>query len=220
MAAKKTSTKAKVEKVEEVKVDAKELELETLRKQLEELQKKVATKEECEPVKEVKTKTVTKKELRQNAKEIEVEVVNMTNGEFFYKCKKTHEELNLMEKGDSEVVGLDFLLTMKNNHRNLLERLDIVLIDVYGDYELSEILNYLGLDKIYGFERLDVDFIENAINDMEVDEFEKVINESHIGLVVKIAERGIQLAKENKFDSYSKRQILARKFGKDDLFEI
>ncbi|MGL4802034.1 MAG: hypothetical protein ACRC18_07185 [Cetobacterium sp.] len=220
MAAKKTSAKDKVAKTEEkvAKVENdRDLELEALKKQLEELQKQVVAKENV--VDEACTK-VSKSDLRQNSKRIEVEVLNMTNGEFFYKCKKTHEELNLMEKGDSDVVSLDFLLTMKNSHRTLLERLDLVVLDVYGDYELSDILNYLGLDKIYEFEKLDVDFIENAINDMEVDEFENLVNNSNIGIVVKIAERCIQLANENKFESYSKRQILTRKFGKDDLFEI
>lgn len=238
MAVKKTESKSKSKTSNEVKTDIekidvsieneKELELEKLRKELEEIKKLAFAKSELtnkvEPdkkdTKNVSKKSVNKKELRQRAKEIEVEVLNMTNGEFFYKCKKTLEELSLAEKGDSDVVSLDFLLTMKNQHRSLLERLDLVVVDCYGDYELSDVLDYLGLNKIYEYENLDIDFIDNAINNMDSSEFEDLVNNSNIGLVVKIAERGIQLAKENKFDSNFKRSVLARRFGKDDLFDI
>lgn len=199
MAAKKTVEKKKKETVEEI----------------------VETKVEKTIGKEVvKTKAEIKRELRQNAKNIEVEVLNMTNGEFFYRCKKTHEELNLQEKGDTDVVTLDFLMTMKNQHRTLLERLDLVILDVYADYEIEDILEYLGLTKIYGEERFDIDYIENAINDMEVNEFSNLVDRASIGLVIKMAERGIQLAKEGGFDSNFKRSCIAKRLGKDDLFDI
>lgn len=167
-----------------------------------------------------KTKSDIRKELRKRARDIEVEVLNMTNGEFFYKCRKTKEELNLMERGNTDIVTLEFLLNMKNQHRALLERLDIVIIDVYDDFDLSDILEYLGLNKIYEDEKYDVDYVEEAINDMDSQEFSELIDNANIGLVVKIAERGIQLAKEGGFDSYFKRSCVAKRLGKDDLFEV
>lgn len=168
----------------------------------------------------VRTKADIRKDLRKRARDIEVEVLNMTNGEFFYKCRKTKEELNLMERGNSDIVTLDFLLNMKNQHRALLERLDLVIIDVYDDFELSDILEYLGLSKIYEDEKYDVDYIEDAINDMDSEEFSNLVQNASIGLVVKIAERGIQLAKEGGFDSYFKRSCVAKRLGKDDIFDI
>ena len=168
----------------------------------------------------VRTKADIRKDLRKRARDIEVEVLNMTNGEFFYRCKKTHEELNLQEKGDTDVVTLDFLMTMKNQHRTLLERLDLVILDVYADYGIEDVLEYLGLTKIYGEERFDIDYIENAINDMEINEFSNLIDRASIGLVVKMAERGIQLAKEGGFDSNFKRSCISKRLGKDDLFDI
>ena len=168
----------------------------------------------------VRTKADIRKDLRKRARDIEVEVLNMTNGEFFYKCRKTKEELNLMERGNSDIVTLDFLLNMKNQHRALLERLDLVIIDVYDDFDLSDILEYLGLSKIYEDEKYDVDYIEDAINDMDSEEFSNLVQNASIGLVVKIAERGIQLAKEGGFDSFFKRSCVAKRLGKDDLFEV
>lgn len=168
----------------------------------------------------VRTKADIRKDLRKRARDIEVEVLNMTNGEFFYKCRKTKEELNLMERGNSDIVTLDFLLNMKNQHRALLERLDLVIIDVYDDFELSDILEYLGLSKIYEDEKYDVDYIEDAINDMDSEEFSNLVQNANIGLVVKIAERGIQLAKEGGFDSFFKRSCVAKRLGKEDIFDI
>lgn len=168
----------------------------------------------------VRTKADIRKDLRKRARDIEVEVLNMTNGEFFYKCRKTKEELNLMERGNSDIVTLDFLLNMKNQHRALLERLDLVIIDVYDDFDLSDILEYLGLSKIYEDEKYDVDYIEDAINDMDSEEFSNLVQNANIGLVVKIAERGIQLAKEGGFDSFFKRSCVAKRLGKEDIFDI
>lgn len=168
----------------------------------------------------VRTKADIRKDLRKRARDIEVEVLNMTNGEFFYKCRKTKEELNLMERGNSDIVTLDFLLNMKNQHRTLLERLDLVIIDVYDDFDLSDILEYLGLSKIYEDEKYDVDYIEDAINDMDSEEFSNLVQNASIGLVVKIAERGIQLAKEGGFDSFFKRSCVAKRLGKEDIFDI
>ena len=168
----------------------------------------------------VRTKADIRKDIRKRARDIEVEVLNMTNGEFFYKCRKTKEELNLMERGNSDIVTLDFLLNMKNQHRALLERLDLVIIDVYDDFELSDILEYLGLSKIYEDEKYDVDYIEDAINDMDSEEFSNLVQNASIGLVVKIAERGIQLAKEGGFDSFFKRSCVAKRLGKEDIFDI
>lgn len=168
----------------------------------------------------VRTKADIRKDLRKRARDIEVEVLNMTNGEFFYKCRKTKEELNLMERGNSDIVTLDFLLNMKNQHRALLERLDLVIIDVYDDFDLSDILEYLGLSKIYEDEKYDVDYIEDAINDMDSEEFSNLVQNASIGLVVKIAERGIQLAKEGGFDSFFKRSCVAKRLGKEDIFDI
>lgn len=190
--------------------------------------KKTTVKKEKEEVKNeevvvaevVRTKADIRKDLRKRARDIEVEVLNMTNGEFFYKCRKTKEELNLMERGNSDIVTLDFLLNMKNQHRTLLERLDLVIIDVYDDFDLSDILEYLGLSKIYEDEKYDVDYIEDAINDMDSEEFSNLVQNASIGLVVKIAERGIQLAKEGGFDSYFKRSCVAKRLGKDDIFDI
>ena len=190
--------------------------------------KKTTVKKEKEEVKNeevvvaeiVKTKADIRKDLRKRARDIEVEVLNMTNGEFFYKCRKTKEELNLMERGNSDIVTLDFLLNMKNQHRALLERLDLVIIDVYDDFDLSDILEYLGLSKIYEDEKYDVDYIEDAINDMDSEEFSNLVQNASIGLVVKIAERGIQLAKEGGFDSFFKRSCVAKRLGKEDIFDI
>ena len=190
--------------------------------------KKTTTKKVKEEIKNeevivpevTRTKSDIRKDLRKRARDIEIEVLNMTNGEFFYKCRKTKEELNLMERGNTDIVTLEFLLNMKNQHRTLLERLDIVIIDVYDDFDLSDILEYLGLSKIYEDEKYDVDYIEDAINDMDSEEFSNLVQNASIGLVVKIAERGIQLAKEGGFDSFFKRSCVAKRLGKEDIFDI
>ena len=197
------------------KKDEKVIKKTTAKKEKEEVRNKEVVVAEV-----VRTKADIRKDLRKRARDIEVEVLNMTNGEFFYKCRKTKEELNLMERGNSDIVTLDFLLNMKNQHRALLERLDLVIIDVYDDFELSDILEYLGLSKIYEDEKYDVDYIEDAINDMDSEEFSNLVQNASIGLVVKIAERGIQLAKEGGFDSFFKRSCVAKRLGKEDIFDI
>ena len=76
------------------------------------------------------------------------------------------------------------------------------------------------IKKFYSPYISDVDYIEDAINDMDSEEFSNLVQNASIGLVVKIAERGIQLAKEGGFDSFFKRSCVAKRLGKEDIFDI
>ncbi|MCC0684077.1 hypothetical protein [Clostridioides sp. ZZV14-6345] len=177
-------------------------------------------KEENEKVVNVKTKnkSIIRKELKANAKNIEVEIMNITNGSIFYKCKRTNEIIELDEPGDTTTVSLDLLLNMKTQSKNMLDRLGLSIIDVFDGVDLNSILDLLGLEDKYKLcdmklESID-DFIENSTNE----KFEKALDEVNEKILKRIVERAIKLSKQGRLDSNYKRILLEEKSHSKYLF--
>ncbi|WP_024622596.1 hypothetical protein, partial [Metaclostridioides mangenotii] len=98
--------------------------------------KEEKVEEKIIPVEDKETKKkrkITKKELRNNAHNIEVEIMNISNGAIFYICKKTGEVIELNESGNSTIVTLEVLMNMKNQSKVMLNGLLLSIIDVYED---------------------------------------------------------------------------------------
>jgi hypothetical protein len=170
-------------------------------------------------VKEPK-KILTKKELRNRAHTIEVEVMNLTNGSVYYRCKKTGEVIELNESGDSAVTTLDILLNMRNQSKKMLDNMHISIVDVFeDDIDVNDILKMLDLKKAYCIDEMTVEGIDKYIISLSGSEFEKIVNESDIRFIRRLAERSVSLDKEKKLDSDFKRNVLIKKLNKEYLFK-
>ena len=114
-----------------------------------------------EAVETVETEVVVKRpksfrELRKMiSRDTEVLIMNNTQGGFYYSCPKTHMEINMSEFGDTEVVTIELLESMKNRAKVLFKNYCIMVVDVYPEpefedvIEISDVLNYLGIADLY-----------------------------------------------------------------------
>lgn len=165
------------------------------------------------------------RELRQELKKrksLEVEIMNLSTGEVFYECPKTRYKFNLNKVGAKESVELDILTTLVNRSRGFFENHLITIVDFEDDeFTVEDLLEYLGLKDIYnGIENTDIDYI-NEILEKDVYDFEKFIDTlASPVLIERIAERAILLYSKGKFDSHTKRRILSKKLGLEDIFDV
>ena len=157
-----------------------------------------------------------KNELKKNAKNIEVEVMNITGGAIFYNLKG--EILDIEYPGDTEVVSLSFLDSIKR--KGLLNTLDISVVDVYDDaYTVEDVIMYLGISKLYELCDMKLDSIDELLEDTDSKEFEEILKSADDVVVRRLCQRAARLAKENKFDSNNKRVILEELTGNKYIFK-
>lgn len=165
------------------------------------------------------------RELRQELKKrksLEVEIMNLTTGEVFYECPKTRYKFNLSKLGAKENLELDILTTLANRSRDLFETHSLAIVDFEDDeYTAEDLIEYLGLRDIYkGIENTDVDYI-NEILELDNDDFEEFIRKNgNPALIKRLAERAIYLYSKRKFDSHTKRRILSKLLGSEDIFDV
>ena len=158
---------------------------------------------------------VKKNELKKKSREIEVEVMNVTDGAVYYRDREGNE-LDIEYTGDTEVVSLKFLEKAK---RDILEKLYVTIVDVYDeDYTVEDVISYLGLNKLYCEKNLTLEVIDDILINSTSDEFEALLKRSNKGLVVRLCERAARLASEKKFDSVTKRTILEDFTGNKYIF--
>ena len=176
--------------------------------------KKVAkTKKETK----VKKSISIKNELKKKSKEIEVEVMNITDGSIYYR-EKEGNELDIEYTGDTDVVSLKFLENIKTR-RDMLEKLYVSICDVYDeDYTVEDIVSYLGLTDLYSKIQLNLEGVDEVLENSSIEEFESLLKESNNVMVARLCERAAKLAKENRFDSNYKRMMLEEITGNQYIF--
>ncbi|MBP3930216.1 MAG: hypothetical protein MR346_07630 [Clostridium sp.] len=185
------------------------------------------------------TETVVKRpknfrELRKMlTRDTEVLIMNNTQGGFYYKCPKTHMEINMLEFGDTEVVTIELLEAMKNRARIAFKNYCIMIVDVYPEpefedvIEISDVLNYLGIADLYNTvtdelenngDLYSEEFFDNLIINKSRDEFEKIAKKMNRKLLIQLAHRSVLLYQSGKFDSRYKMEFIQEKLGMEDLF--
>ena len=201
-------------KVEEIKeTDNTETQKETT--------KKTRTKKTIQTKKEVKSKSTINKELRANAKDIDVEVQSLVKGEVFYCSRKTGEILELSEIGDREIISLDLLMDISKRCKKLLSNLVISISDIYSeDYKLEDIIEFFGLKDLYSFKEMTLEEIDDFILNTDLTEFEKEFtNIQNENLKFRLIERSVGLVKEGLLDSTAKMKLFEVAYGTEYLYK-
>lgn len=193
---------------------------------------KTRAKKATEPVVETVKEVVKEKPVRKNYRQLrtelidlrdtmEIEIVNLNSGETFYRDKDGREIFRLTKPSDKEFVLLSDVYDMANRHRGYFSNHLIAITDVVSnDYDLEDILTYLNLEDLYtDIERYDTDYVGYILNKLDLDKFERIVQNADLKLVNSLANRAVKLYKERKFDSRLKEDILARRLKRNTLFE-
>ncbi|MEM4995012.1 hypothetical protein WKH56_20820 [Priestia sp. SB1] len=126
-------------------------------------QEEAVEKQVTETVEEAPAKTVKQPAKKPVVKRTEIDpnrlilVKNATDNSLVYESKKTGQVILWAESGDEEYIAVQELMTMRSSQPRFLNE-PWILID---DQEDDDIIQYLGLDKLY----------KNIINVDELDEF-------------------------------------------------
>lgn len=188
-------------------------------KEITKVAKKTEKVEKKTPEPKVKkvSKAVISKELKKNAKDIDVEIINLSNGTVLH--QRHDESISLEYPGDVTTVSLDFLLNLRN--KGLLENLVISIIDIYEDgYEVEDVLELLGLTKLYKECSMTLESLDELIEKTTSQEFESLIEDADMKVIERITERAIILSRDGGFDSNYKRNILEEKLNNRYLFNV
>jgi len=189
---------------------------------------------EVNEVEEVVKRPKSFRELRKMiTRDTEVLIMNNTQGGFYYSCPKTHIEINMSEFGDTEVVTIELLESMKNRARILFKNYCIMVVDVYPEpefedvIEISDVLNYLGIADLYNVvsdelenngDLYSEEFFDNLIINKSRDEFEKIAKKMNKKLLIQLSHRAVLLYQTGRFDSRYKMEFIQEKLGMEDLF--
>ena len=145
--------------------------------------------------------------------------MNITNGNLFYRCPKTHATYDMYEYGDTDYITVEQLLIMNNTSRKMLKELWVLLIDVATEgVELEDVLKYLGVDKLYSDEIAPED-TDNFILKSPDNKFAKTLEKMDKILAKKVVERSVILYREGNFNSLAKLNAIKEFTGNEDLFE-
>ena len=177
--------------------------------------------EKIEEVPVRKTYRELRNELRAKKDHIEVEIVNLNSGETFYRDRDGREVFRLSKPSDKEYILLSDVYDIANRHSGYFTNHLIAITDVISsEYDLEDILVYLNLEELYNdIERYDTDYVGYILTKLDMDKFERVVENSDIKLVNSLANRAVKLYREKKFDSRLKEDILARRLNRTSLFE-
>lgn len=158
----------------------------------------------------------------------EVVIVNNNFGAYYYEHPRMNSIVDMEKYGDEMYITVADLRILVNSSRKVLEGFKLLITEVVdGDYELLDVINYLGLEKAYAEyfmmnpkDRQDVvsnNDISEFIKKAPVTKFESLLEEADTKLVTKIIETAVAMFKIGEFGDYRKMQIM-REFTNDDLF--
>jgi hypothetical protein len=133
-----------------------------------------------------------------------IPVMNITNGPLLYISLKTGMSVKFEQYGDVEYLEVGELLTMRSSQKRYLEEPWMLIMD-------EEIVNYLGLDKLY----------QKLISPQNIDKiftfdqatFQEIIENAPMGYNQLIISRAKQRLKDGSLDSLAKIKILEEKFN-------
>lgn len=158
----------------------------------------------------------------------EVIVVNNEPGRFIYNNQRMQTALDMENHGDEEYVTVGDLRVILNSSRKVLEGFKILITDVVNEeYELEDVLVYLGLDKVYeSYFSLSPEWKHGQVDSSDIKEFILKSNSKKFKAILetvdaklrnKIVETSIVLFKLGEFADYQKMQSI-RKFTDDEIF--
>lgn len=174
--------------------------------------------QEEKPVKETKKASSFTRRV-QIPKDVECVVMSLCNGELVYRDRRTTRLFEFPELGDSEIMTIEELTTMKNLARKFFKNSYITVVDVLDDeYTLEDVYNYLQIKT--ETEILSAEDMDDIILDMNIDDFRTILrNRKEGGLRQRIVERAIKLYENSEFNDYSKMRVIKEVTGLDYLFE-
>lgn len=174
--------------------------------------------QEEKPVKETKKASSSRRRV-QIPKDTECVVMSLCNGELVYRDRRTTRLFEFPELGDSEIMTIEELTTMKNLARKFFKNSYITVVDVLDDeYTLEDVYNYLQIKT--ETEILSAEDMDDIILDMDIDDFRTILrNRKEGGLRQRIVERAIKLYENSEFNDYSKMRVIKEVTGLDYLFE-
>ena len=172
---------------------------------------------EEKPVKE--TRRTSSRRRVQIPKDVECVVMSLCNGELVYRDRRTSRLFEFPELGDSEIMTIEELSTMKNLARKFFKNSYITVVDVLDDeYTLEDIYEYLQIKT--NTEILCAEDMDDIILDMDIDDFRTILqNRKEGGLRQRIVERAMKLYEDGEFNDYSKMKIIKDVTKLDYLFE-
>jgi hypothetical protein len=182
--------------------------------------KTVEDKVVSENIGETVEKVVEKKVKKPITKDTEVVIMNNTQGIFTYNCPRTHDTFGMETYGDTDVMTVEHLNTMRNQHRTILDKYWILPIAVNdSEIEISDVLKHLRIEHLYKDIELDLTFFDDLILRSTVKNFEKAIDGMNASFVERIAERAVMLYKDKRFADSFKMEAIEKAIKNDDLFE-
>ena len=172
---------------------------------------------EEKPVKE--TRRTSSRRRVQIPKDVECVVMSLCNGELVYRDRRTSRLFEFPELGDSEIMTIEELSTMKNLARKFFKNSYITVVDVLEDeYTLEDVYEYLQIKT--NTEILCAEDMDDIILDMDVNDFRTILqNRKEGGLRQRIVERAMKLYEDGEFNDYSKMKIIKDVTKLDYLFE-
>lgn len=175
-----------------------------------------------EVVKETKPKTKTisrrqqfkekKIELRKQASEIQVEVLNISDGNAYFVSRKTGIPYFDLSPSEDTVLTLDELEEVVRDAKGFFIEDVLVMTDVYNEeYNLIDIMEYL---KLKNYDKSGYDYLEEFIVDSSDAEFKSKLENESRDYVKRIACKAIYLdATEEYILPRSKETILCNLLG-------
>ena len=172
---------------------------------------------EEKPVKE--TRRTSSRRRVQIPKDVECVVMSLCNGELVYRDRRTSRLFEFPVLGDSEIMTIEELSTMKNLARKFFKNSYITVVDVLDDeYTLEDVYEYLQIKT--NTEILCAEDMDDIILDMDIDDFRTILqNRKEGGLRQRIVERAMKLYEDGEFNDYSKMKIIKDVTKLDYLFE-
>lgn len=158
----------------------------------------------------------------------EVIVVNNEMWRFVYDNPKMQTALDMEKHGDEDYITVGDLRVMLNSNRKILEGFSLLITEVVGgEYELEDVLVYLGLDKKYDeYFSLSPEWKRGQVESSDVKEFilksnaqkfKHIMETVDSKLSKKIIETAVTLFKTGEFGDYQKMQVI-RSYAGDDIF--
>lgn len=156
-------------------------------------------------------------------KDVEVTIVNNTQGSFGYNFKDTLIELESF--GDEDYLTFGELKTMMSSkHKNILKKLMLLITDIDSEeYTVDDVINQLKLDGSYKslreiIENIDenshssiIDFIQES----KTEDFEKALEDKNLSKV--LVESATSLYKDGELSDYTKLRAVGKAIGIEDF---
>lgn len=169
-----------------------------------------------------KSRATIEKELKRNAKDIDVEVTSLIGGDVIYKSERNDLDRLLIEGvGGTTVVSLALLIDISRRKDNLLSSLSLAVTEIFDDeYEIDDILQLLKIKDLYIFDEMTIETIDNFLLEIDKTKFEDKFNAIENKVIKdRMVERSIALFREGLLDSNYKLNVLETYANNEYLYK-